>query len=404
MNYLEQIHFIKKSTGLLDRISQEDVVFYNQLKDITDNFTDLSEDIFNEGAKLGIAKIYNKLKTSEKMDDLKEATKDNPNIVFATIPKEEKTSKSKKEEVLDEIFANDPDGMLDIKEEPKPKAESSEKKEEPKSKFKAGQYIKFKHEPDSPNKNKSKTLNDFGIIENVRGTDIEKGETSYFISWATGVKGGVVYEDHLTKISEKEYNEGIEKVKYAEANPKKVEPEYAGGFVALESVEHKIISRFLGLRAKDAPESLVLNAYTDLQKKIANQEVRKTNKFADLIQAIQGSYYNMLTKSDVKTLVLSEKFTAVAVYLFDNERRYSSVKLMSEFAGWTGKSKTLKQIKLFLAKAENVIKEGKGTDPYHHELENVVKSLKSAQEGHSIVPELIGLSGLGSIFAIHVVK
>ncbi len=371
MNHLQQIEFIKKSTGLLDKISVEDITFYNQLKDITDNFTDLSEDIFNEGAKAGIAKIYKKLKASEKVEDLKEATKEE---------------------------------MENLDSEPtNPKVDKSEK-DEPKSKFKAGQHIKFKHDADSPNKNKPKTLNDFGIIESLRGTDENTKETSYFVTWANGSKGGIVYEDHLTKISEKEYNEAIEKVKYAEANPKKVEPEYAGGFVSHESIEHKIVSRFLGLRAKDAPESLVLNAYTDLQKKIANQEVRKTNNFADLIQAIQGSYYNLLTKSDVKTLVLSEKFTAVAVYLFENERRYSSVKLMTEFAGWTGKSKTLKQIELFLKKSENVIKEGKGTDPYHQELMDVVKTLKSAKEGQSIVPESIGLSGLGSVFAIKVVR
>jgi hypothetical protein len=481
MTTVNKVKEIQKLANLLAQLDEASSAEYKMLKDVTDDFSDLEEEIFNPEITFIVDKLHEKIikisgSSSSKMDDIKEATKGNPNIVFATVPKEEQTEpkpkknesysehsievgqyvkfrplnpesyqievgdfgivqrqRSLSEEKIDDddespsyvvAWADGNDGvtmekfLIKISEKnykesiskaknamQKQKAkDKAESKAEPKAKCKEGQHIKFKHDADSPNKNKPKTLLDFGVIESLRGTD-KDGNTSYFVTWATGTKGGVVYEDHLTKISEKEYNEGIEKVKKAEANPKKAEPEYVNTVsVYRESIEHKIVSRFLGLRAKNAPESLVLNAYTDLQKKIANQEIRKTNHHADLIKAIQGSYYNFLTKSDVKELILSEKLNAEAVYLFDHERRYSSVKLMAEFAGWTGKSKTVAQIKLFVTKAENVLQNSHILDPYNDELKEVVKSLKSAKEGQSIVPESIGLSGLGSLFAIKVIK
>lgn len=380
MTTVNKVKEIQKLANLLAQLDEASSAEYKMLKDVTDDFSDLDDEIFNPEITFIVDKLHDKIvKISGSSDSEPKAEKKEGKIE----PKEEKQARSKKDEVLDEIFANDPDGMLDDK---------------AKAEFKVGDSVSIK----------SKPFTGKGIVISVElqegGVDFKYRVDSY------GTQVTIYSQDKIMKLFKEKAESKVDPTAKPEPKPKpepkakKVEPEYNGGFVAKESIEHKIVSRFLGLRAKDAPESLVLNAYTQLQKMIANQEVRKTNPHADLIKAIQGSYYNMLTKADIKKLVLSESLNAKAIYLFDNERRYSSVKFMSEFAGWTGKSKTLKQIELFVKKAENVLKEGKGTDPYHDELKAVVKSLSSAKEGQSIVPESIGLSGLGSVFAIKVVR
>lgn len=203
-----------------------------------------------------------------------------------------------------------------------------------------------------------------------------------------------------TETGTKPQSEKKEGNKKAEKEAKVVE-EYKGKYVTKESVEHVIVRRFLALRAKGSQPHLCKNAYVNLQKMIEGREVRKTSEYADLIMAIQNSYYK-LVKGATKELELVDAQLVTAMSVFENEKRYGSVELMSTYAGWSGLTKTEKQIANYLVRAENVLKASKHSDPYYDELVSVVKALKEAKAGDIIVPESVGLSGLGSEYGIKV--
>lgn len=184
-----------------------------------------------------------------------------------------------------------------------------------------------------------------------------------------------------------------------QAKPKEV---YQGEYVRKETAEHSVIKKFLALRKQVAPAALCLNAYVRLQKKLTSGEISKSNVHnSNLIMSIQGAYYNFLKGKD-KELTLSEEKLIEASKLVDNEKKYGTVKMMSEFVGWTGKTKTMEQIKSFITRSENVLKDSPKNAPYFEELQKAVKGLTQTESSMSIVPESIGLEGLGSNFAFHV--
>lgn len=184
-----------------------------------------------------------------------------------------------------------------------------------------------------------------------------------------------------------------------QAKPKEV---FQGEYVRKETAEHIVIKKFLALRKQVAPAALCLNAYVKLQKKLTSGEISKSNVHnSNLIMSIQGAYYNFLKGKD-KELTLSEEKLIEASKLVANEKKYGTVRMMSEFVGWTGKTKTMEQIKSFINRSENVLKDSPKNAPYFEELQKAIKELSQTEPSMSIVPESIGLEGLGSNFAFHV--
>lgn len=282
-----------------ERISNPaDKEAFDAIKLLTDNFTDLADDLFDEKSIAGIEKLY-KVLQSAAPDGEKQR------VYFIKPTQDEVLEETKEEEQQEEA-------QPEVKKQDKPKAEPKKKKE---------------------------------------------------------------------------------------AKPKET---FQGDFVRKETVEHVVVKKFLALRKQNAPAELCLNAYVKLQKKLASGELSKANvQHPNLIMSIQGAYYSFL-KGKHTSLTLSEEKLIEASNFVSNEKKYGTVRLMSEFVGWTGKSKTIEQLENFIKRANKVISESPKNAPYLEELEKTVKALAKIEPSMSIIPEAIGLEGLGQNFAIHV--
>ncbi len=185
----------------------------------------------------------------------------------------------------------------------------------------------------------------------------------------------------------------------AKASKEKPKEEFKGRFVRKESDEHKFVRRFLGIR-KHPEMNLVINAYKELNKSVIDGTLKKEGaRHPELIYAMQEAYYNVIMRK-ANSLELSDNLLQEAENLFNGERRYETVKYLSEYTGWTGKEKTEKQVELFLKKVENALKEAKKSDPYFDELSQVKNTLSKASAGQVIMPKSVGLAGIPKGFKI----
>lgn len=177
-----------------------------------------------------------------------------------------------------------------------------------------------------------------------------------------------------------------------ETKTKKVEPDKNVVRTHIETPEHKQISRFLAIRAKETLQ-LAMTAYKSLQKDITERKIRKTSEQAALIQAVQKSYYAYLTR-ETTSLVLDEKWLKEAKEFVGSQKPFESVALVKRFIGWGGKAVKEKQLSEFAKDAEKALKNGKESDPYADELKAILVKIKKAKAGDSLLADAVGLSGL----------
>ena len=189
------------------------------------------------------------------------------------------------------------------------------------------------------------------------------------------------------------------KAKYFVEPTKAEPPKFTGTMVRRETEEHRVVRRFLGNR-KHPEMNLIVSAYKELVKSILEGKLRKEGaKNPELLYAIQKSYLNVIERK-ANSLDLAANLLDDAHKVFDSERRYDTVKYLSEYTGWTGKEKTEAQVKLFITKVGNAMKTTKETDPYFDELKQVYDRLKTSKVGNIIMPTQVGLSGIPKGFRI----
>lgn len=177
-------------------------------------------------------------------------------------------------------------------------------------------------------------------------------------------------------------------------NPKAVTTEKPVSKTHIETAEHRQIKRYLSIRKKETLQ-LAMTAYKSLLKDITERKIRKTSEQASLINAIQQSYFKYISRN-TSSLVLSETALKNANEFVGSQKPYETVVLVKRFIGWTGKSATEKQIKDYLKEAEKIVKDSSDNDPYLDELKSVIKALKAAKVGDTIIADNVGLSGLNS--------
>lgn len=162
----------------------------------------------------------------------------------------------------------------------------------------------------------------------------------------------------------------------------------------IETPEHRQVKRFLSIRKKETLQ-LAMTAYKSLLKDITERKIRKTSEQASLINAIQQSYFKYISRS-TSSLILSETNLKAANEFVGSQKPYETVVLVKRFIGWTGKSATEKQIRDYLKEADKVVKDSRDNDPYLYELKSIIKTLKSAKVGDTLIADNVGLSGLNS--------
>lgn len=162
----------------------------------------------------------------------------------------------------------------------------------------------------------------------------------------------------------------------------------------IETQEHKQVKKYLAIRKKETLQ-LAMTAYKSLGKDIAERRIRATSPQANVIRAIQKSYYKYLTRQTA-SLVLNESMLKEATDFVGSQKPSEVVELVKRFIRFTGVSPTEKQLKDYLRDAEKVLKTTKDTDPYADELHDIVKTVKAAKVGDTIIADTVGLSGLNS--------
>ena len=162
----------------------------------------------------------------------------------------------------------------------------------------------------------------------------------------------------------------------------------------IETQEHKQVKKYLAIRKKETLQ-LAMTAYKSLGKDIAERRIRATSPQANVIRAIQKSYYKYLTRQTA-SLVLNESILKEATDFVGSQKPSEVVELVKRFIRFTGVSPTEKQLKDYLRDAEKVLKTTKDTDPYADELHDIVKTVKAAKVGDTIIADTVGLSGLNS--------
>lgn len=160
----------------------------------------------------------------------------------------------------------------------------------------------------------------------------------------------------------------------------------------IETPEHKQIKRFLSIRTKETKQ-LAMTAYKSLQKDITERKIRKTSPQADIIKAIQKSYYQYLV-NETGSLLVPENILKDAKAFVGSQKPSEIVELVKRFIRFTGVSPTEKQIKEYLKDADKAIKAASDNAPYLDELQSIVNSLKTAKVGDTIIADNVGLSGL----------
>ncbi len=489
MTTLEKVQFIQENSGLLSQVPDDYLLYFNQLKEGTDDFRDLAPDVV-EIVKDGADKLYTKMaelakpktkpkqkrqtvgeKHSEKLrtmlknnprivmpkakakrqtvgEKLRTMLKNNPRvIVMPKAPKIDLTNYGKPQfkegdfvtlrvkstqqpqynDVTSKVVGVDSrrDIFSMILEHPKKRqkkfafiqdhlklsTEAAFKKDElsflptpkvrpekpqPEAKFKVGDDLL--HIGATPYK-----------VNITKVTWIESRKT-YMYSYTTN--GGIGSDDEkefktipakrkttATPKAKPESNTGNGNPQKAKGKVKPEPPKFTGTMVRRETEEHRVVRRFLGNR-KHPEMNLIVSAYKELVKSILEGKLRKEGaKNPELLYAIQKSYLNVIEKK-ANSLDLKANLLDDAHKVFDSERRYDTVKYLSEYTGWTGKEKSEAQVKLFVTKVGNAMKTTKETDPYFEELKQVYDRLKTSKVGQIIMPTHVGLSGISKGFRI----
>ena len=531
MTTLEKVQFIQDNSGLLSQVPDDYLLYFNQLKEGTDDFRDLAPDVV-EIVKDGADKLYTKMaelskpkakpkaKAQTNGEKLKEMMKNNPRIIMATVPKNDKPKPKPKRqtngEKLREMLKNNPRMVMPksskndktkakakrqtvgekygekvrimLKNNPRmvvmPKAPKIDLTNYGKPQFKEGDFVtlrvKSTQQPqyndvtskvvgvdsrrdifsmilEHPKKRQKKIafIQDhlklsteaafkkdelsFLPTPKVRpekpqpaakfkvGDDLlHMGDTPYKVNitkvtWIESRKtymysyttnGGIGSDDEkefktipakrkttATPKAKPESKTGKGDPQKAKGKVKPEPPKFTGTMVRRETEEHRVVRRFLGNR-KHPEMNLIVSAYKELVKSILEGKLRKEGaKNPELLYAIQKSYLNVIEKK-ANSLDLAANLLDDAHKVFDSERRYDTVKYLSEYTGWTGKEKTEAQVKLFITKVGNAMKTTKKTDPYFDELKQVYDRLKTSKVGNIIMPTQVGLSGIPKGFRI----
>lgn len=188
------------------------------------------------------------------------------------------------------------------------------------------------------------------------------------------------------------------------AAPKKQKAEPETKVVPIEhfTLEEKFIKRYLLLNGKVKTKNQILNFIKSLQKAIADRQVRKSSKYADVIEKIQNNLVKLYntTPDSVKGIKISldSKIINELQKIVGNKKVRLSVTYIKRFIGLYGKE-TKEKVTRLQNLIDNAIKKVKikTSDPYFDQLKTVQKALKNYLNNDDITiseSELRGLSGI----------
>ena len=205
----------------------------------------------------------------------------------------------------------------------------------------------------------------------------------------------------------KEYEETEltpEKPKASKNRGKKQRKKPKADIVPVEhfTIEEKFIKRYLLLDGKTKTKDQVLNFLKSLQRAITEKQIRKTSKYADIIERIQKNLIKLINGTpdsvEVIKIKLEQKALDELQKIVGDKKVRLSVTYIKRFIGLYGKETKEKAKKLqgLINKAVERSKI-KTSDPYFDQIMIVQKALKDYLNGKDMSvseAELRGLTGI----------
>ena len=173
------------------------------------------------------------------------------------------------------------------------------------------------------------------------------------------------------------------------------------------TLEIVFIKRYVGLHGKTKDRKQILSFINGLQKAIVEKRIRKTSPYAKEIESIQYQLISCYEKMGESVKIqIDEKSLESYTDIAHSEKAMPSIAFIKQFIGLHGKKGVKEKSQGLLErinkamKAERIVE----TDPYHNELQDVIKSLEAYLEGKTTTPEinsaalngLMGIAGYGS--------
>jgi pantothenate kinase-related protein Tda10 len=192
--------------------------------------------------------------------------------------------------------------------------------------------------------------------------------------------------------------------KRKKSTPKKEKTDIETKIVPVEhfTLEERFIKRYLLLDGKVKTKSQILNFIKSLQKAITDRQIRKSSKYADVIEKMQNNLvklYNTTSESieGIRISLESKAINELQNIVGDKKVRLS-VTYIKRFIGLYGKE-TKEKVTRLQNLIANAIEKGKikSSDPYFEQLKTVQKALKNYLNNDDITiseSELRGLSGI----------